>query len=217
MSFFDDEHITFRLLQMSPTYRESYLESWKQINSLHPARGTALILQHPSLDYDDLSNITTNTTLVREGNWPYLIMLPEQILETTTVFVIEIIESHIKFHAEFSAQVLDWVSPKIMMRAPSSIGLRPVYSFEEMLELEKVGELSSCVLADTTRLYQDDAQVSLWATNVCPYSIRTGGINMFNLPIILFSNKSVAHLYAESLQRAARLTIKNRRRVLEDK
>lgn len=222
MSFFDGEHITFRLLQMLPTYREAYLESWKQINSLRPVRETALTMQYTPVDYNDFSNGTIKTTLVSKGSWPYLILLPEQILEMTTLFVVEILEPKSPVllgpHAVHRTRVLDWVSPKIMVRPPGAIGLRPVYSFEEILELEKVDELSSCVLADTSRLYQADAQVSLWATNVCPYAI--GGMadyNMFNLPYVLFSNRLVAHLYAESLQEAARLMIKNSCEILGDK
>ena len=75
-----------------------------------------------------------------KGSWPFLITLPEQILETSALFVVEILALNrsdlLDPYEVCSARVLNWASPRIMVRTPGSIGFRPIYSFEEILILE---------------------------------------------------------------------------------
>lgn len=217
MSIFDEKHITFRLLQMPPDHRESYLEIWKRINALKPCRDMIsfhTVSPAPRISVELIDCLELKTHHIAKGNWPCLIKLPEHILEAEAVFLIEIYEGKnpvlLKLNMEYGARVLSWGEPHIWVRDSTFLRYNPVLSLEEILALEKSDKLGSCLLSDSVSGIDLHAKsITMWSTSLFPYGPGFTGLNGFNLPYVMFSNKQVADLYAESLEAAVEEEIKN--------
>lgn len=220
MDALSDEHVSFRLLQMDPTHRKAYLDMWGRINDVEPMR-RVVILQTvmPGLyevdKWDKVSTIKMDTQTIIRGYWPYIVKLPEQILECRKVFIIEMMENEgpvlLRLENDYKVNVSVWEHPQILIRLVTGQWY-PLTSQSAVIAVQKAGNLGRCSLYCGPEAYEvDTTHLSLWATNVCP-DIDSHGLNIFGLPNIIFSCKEVAGLYAESLQKEVELRIKKQQR-----
>lgn len=206
MTELDDEHVSFRLLQMQSEKRTAYLDMWKRINNLEPTSGeTVLIVKTelpriPSLD-GPVEGVSSTTYRVVRGDWPFLVKFPEQILGLREVFLIEI--TGVGLGDSYNIKVLAWSYPRISIRCERTGVWQSISSVTEIMRLDTADELSSGIIVAGHASGQllRATRLSLWATNLCPeVSIGFIGINCFDLPYVFFSCGRVAELYARSLR-----------------